>query len=105
MTFTDIPEVANRDLILSKVPRESAKLGRIFRFALTFNGYEYWGSDKCGHIANKRMHNTLTELRTCLFFEQRRYRHFGHPPDTEDEQYIRSLICKIREMIVSGRVD
>ena len=105
MPFADIPDIANCDLTLSDVPAPDSELGTIFHFALTFDGYEYWGTEKCGRIANKRRHKTLTELRTCLFFEQRRYHHIGEGPNVEDEQYIRSLITKVKAMVVAGRTD
>ena len=35
-------------------------------------------------IANERRDSTLTDLRTCLFFECRRWRHYGDDPDEED---------------------
>ena len=50
----------------------------------------------CAEIANARRHNSLTDLRTCLFFEQRRWRHFGEDPEGEDMAYIREVVEKIR---------
>jgi hypothetical protein len=38
--------------------------------SLTFNGYNVWGSfETCAEIANAQRHDSLTNLRTCLFFE------------------------------------
>jgi hypothetical protein len=79
----------------------------IAHFALTFDGYRYWGSfDKCATVANsavKRyaskglMPTSLTDLRTCLFFEQRRWRHTGELPTAEHEKlYIYALLEAIR---------
>jgi hypothetical protein len=42
-------------------------------------------------------------LRTCLFFEQRRWRHFGDEPDEEAMEYIRSVVQKIRAKLAAGQ--
>ena len=79
------------------IPREKAGWDEIGKLALTFDGYEYWGSfEKCAEIANAQLDSTLIDLRTCLFFEQRRYRHFGSEPQGEDLEYIKSIVRKIR---------
>ncbi len=62
---------ANLDLTLEDIPLPSMPWREMSSFALSFDGYEHWGSvDKCADIANARPPVTLTELRTCLFFEQ-----------------------------------
>lgn len=96
-------EIVNRNLRLSNIPNPDANLGEISEFALTFDGYNVWGSfEKCAEIANSRNHGSLTNLRTCLFFEQRRWHHFGKYPNDDSMAYIRSLIEKIRNMVASG---
>jgi hypothetical protein len=37
-----------------------------------------------------------------LFFEQRRFNHFGREPEGEDLNYIRSLIDRIRSFVASS---
>lgn len=78
----------------------------IVEFAVTFNGYEaLGGTGPIGSLANSvvsewrssgRLPDNLVELRSCLFFEQRRYRHFGEDPDEADMPYMRALIEGIR---------
>lgn len=93
-------EIANAELTLADVPAAEADWETIQRFALTFDGYAASGSsDKCAEVANARRHGSLTELRTCLFFEQRRWRHFGEDPDAEAMQYIRDVLGKIRSRV------
>ena len=90
-------EISNTALRLANIPGPNSDWDEIGEFALTFDGYKVSGSfKKCADIANAQQHNSLTELRTCLFFEQRRWRHFGYEPDEESMQYIRELIEKIR---------
>ena len=98
-------EISNKDLALSDIPTPEASWGELGEFALTFDGYSVWGSfDKCAEIANARRRESLTDLRTCLFFEQRRWRHFGESPDAEAMMYIRGLVEKIRNRVAVGDV-
>ena len=91
--------ISNEDLRLCDVPPVDASIDALFVFALTFNGYANGGFDACAEIANQQLHGNLTELRTCLFFEQRRYRHFDEDPGPEAQAYLRLLITKIREKL------
>ncbi len=107
-------EIANADLTRFDVPSSGAAWAEIGKFALSFNGYEYWGSfEKCAEIANRwrdayhsesSLPDSLAELRTCLFFEQRRWRHFGLDPDEEGTNYIHAIVERIRERVRSGDV-
>ncbi|MDB5300421.1 MAG: hypothetical protein JWO87_2084 [Phycisphaerales bacterium] len=100
-----LPEpIDNNRLSVTDVPDESADWQAISLFALTFNGYEANGSlENCAAIANERRNETLSDLRTCLFFEQRRWRHYGDEPDDKAMAYIRYLLEQIRGKLVSGR--
>lgn len=96
-------EISNTELKLTDLPACGAGWNDISEFALTFNGYRELGSfDQCAEIANARRHDSLTDLRTCLFFEQRRFRHCGEEPDEDDIQYIHALIEKIRHHVAQG---
>ncbi len=107
-------EIANADLTELDVPSSGAAWAEIGRFALSFNGYEHWGSfEKCAEIANRgrdayraegSLPDSLTELRTCLFFEQRRWRHFGLDPNEEGTDYIHAIVERIRERVRSGEI-
>jgi hypothetical protein len=92
-------EISNVELTLERIPSPEATWDKIGEFALTFDGYKAHGSFKvCAEIANDHRLNTLTNARTCLFFEQRRWRHFGYEPDEEAMEYIRKVIGRIREL-------
>jgi hypothetical protein len=54
----------------------------------------YW--EENGHI-DPRLE--IEQLRGCLFFECRRYRHFGHAPGIQDVPYIRQLVHSIRDAV------
>jgi hypothetical protein len=96
--------IANDDLVLANIPASDADWGEIMPFAHTFDGYKIMGSfEACAAIANERRQETLTELRTCLFFEARRWRHFGEDPDPLAMEYIRGLLTQIRDRIATER--
>ena len=47
----------------------------------------------------------LADLRACLFFEQRRWHHFGDTPDEESMTYIWALVEAIRNRVLAGEVE
>mgnify|MGYP006291675067 CR=1 FL=1 len=90
-------EIPNEYLRLVDIPADDATLRELIQFAHTFNGYEALGSfERCAEIANARDHTSLTHLRACLFFEARRWRHFGDDPAPEDLDYWYDLVRQIR---------
>ena len=107
------PEIPNSFLRESDLPASAAEVENTWnQFALTFDGYAHWGStDKCGEIANhcaevyyrsRVLPESLMELRTCLFFEQRRWHHFGTEISPESMTYIQALIAAIRTNLKAG---
>lgn len=99
-------KISNHELIARHIPATNADWLTISQFALTFDGYKSAGSfEKCAEIANTRRNTTLTELRTSLFFEQRRWRHFHEDPNKESMIYIRALIEMIRSKVEIGALE
>jgi hypothetical protein len=99
-----VREIANSDLTPGDLPSPYAEWECIGDFALSFNGFKHWGSfEKCAEIANAARHESLDDLRTCLFFEQRRWRHYGDEPDEAAMTYIRDIVEKIRAIV--GKAD
>ncbi len=79
-------------------------------FALKFDGYaEMGGSEECATFANSvrarwqssgSLPSKLGDLRTAVFFEQRRWRWGDEAPFTEDEwRYWHALVNAIRELL------
>lgn len=91
------------------VPSQGAEWSTINRFARSIDGYERCGSfEACARIGNgvrDRFRRTaelpadLFELRIALFFEQRRFHHFGEEPKGGDMEYIRRLVAAIRREV------
>lgn len=106
-------EISNEDLTLDDIPGPKFDDWRNFdSFALTFDGYDYWhgkGRDP-GTIANRAwatyretgdLPQSLTELRTCLFFEQRRLHHWGTGPEKDHAKYLIALLEAIRSAVTA----
>lgn len=98
--------IPNSLLIERDIPSRRAAWKNIYPFAHTFNGYEHWGSVKrCREVArqgivlhksNQELPQSLTDLRTCLFFEARRCKHFEKAPTKIGMVYIHDLVEAIR---------
>jgi hypothetical protein len=110
----DEHRISNQDLRAGDVPGPQTAWEAVAKFALSFDGYKRHGSfARCAAIANRReaaykkngaLPRTLDDLRTCLFFEQRRWRHFGQEPDAATMRYIRALLTGIRSALRSSRL-
>jgi len=64
-------------------------------------------SNRCATAYAERqvLPESLTELRTCLFFEQRRWHHFGEDPNGQSGTYIHALLEGIRRKVQSREVE
>lgn len=108
-------EIDNADLTEDDIPEPYAEWRTIVPFALSFNGYDFCGSfEKCAVInsknvklyrAKKILPNSLTELRTCLFFEQRAWNHLGYGTNEEAMEYVHALIEQIRVKVRAKEFD
>ena len=93
-----------RQLLLARIPDPEGELWEWERFALTLNGYDVMGGfEPCADLANSGTPTTLTELRCCLFFEQRRERWNGG--FTTNVVLIRHLLRAIRQKVKAGELD
>jgi hypothetical protein len=98
--------ISNAALRLSDLPEPNADWGVIIPFAHTIKGYEIHGSvEACAEIANEHRHETLMDLRTCLFLEAGRYRHYGENPDESEMEYNHDHIEKIRAKVIANQRD
>ena len=104
-------KIPNNQLIEGDIPSQRAVWKNIEPFAFTFNGYDQWGSfKKCREIAllgitayrnNQGLDQSLTDLRTCLFFEARRWKHFKKKPTQQGMDYIHALLGAIRLRVLA----
>jgi hypothetical protein len=101
-----MPKIPNSQLLEEDIPSKRAAWTKIVPFAQSFNGYEHCGSvQKCREVAkegvalykeNKDLNQSLTDLRTCLFFEARRWKHLKKKPTPSGLKYIHALLEAIR---------
>ena len=106
--------IPNAQLIEADLPARRATWIKIQSFALTFDGYEHWGSfKKCSEVAHlgvslHRKHEplvqSLTDLRTCLFFESRRWKHLEKEPTNKGMNYIHALVEAIRLRVLAKEI-
>jgi hypothetical protein len=99
-------KIPNSQLQEDDLPSSRASWTKIAPFAQSFNGYEHCGSvQKCREVANqgvilhkgnKDLNQSLTDLRTCLFFEARRWKHLEKKPTRSGLKYIHALLDAIR---------
>jgi hypothetical protein len=108
----EIKEAPSDALRPEHVPGASATWNEITWFAAQFDGYVRYGDRYLGDLANgsvafwERHHLieprlSLDDLRGCLFFEYRRYHHFGHVPSSEQTPYLRALVEAIRQSVAA----
>lgn len=98
-------EIGNSELTPADIPSFTEAWAHIEPFALTFDGFKYWGSvEKCAEVAQTGRPGSLTELRTCLFYEARRWKLVGRSPDAAAMKYIRAMVYAIREKVNSGEI-
>ena len=107
-------KIPNSQLLEKDIPSSQASWKKIFPFALTFDGYEQWGTfEKCQEVAklgidlfrrNQKLSQSLTDLRTCLFYEARRWRHLDKNPNKKGMEYIHALLAAIRVRVIAGEI-
>lgn len=106
----DFPgEVPDAALTMNDLPAAGADADEFERFALTTNGYKRLGTfRRCANLGNATIARwretgelpaSLRDLRCALFFEQRRWRHFGEEFDEETLAYARALVEAMREIV------
>jgi hypothetical protein len=104
-------KISNSKLVEKDIPSSSASWKKIQPFALTFDAYEHWGNfEKCREVARlgissykdrRSFSQSLTDLRTCLFYEARRWRHLEKNPNRKGMEYIHALLDAIRLRVLA----
>lgn len=95
--------VCNSQVTSAMVPARGAWWESIEEFALTYDGYAYWSD--VAELGNSTMQrwtrdhvlpSTMHELRGCLFYEERRWHHFGEEPSGRGAEYVWALLDAVR---------
>ena len=98
--------IPNAELDLTAVPRRGESWDAVSDFALSYDGYAYWDdlSTLAGRVLQRwtrrrSLPATLDELRGCLFYEQRRWNHFGEEPTGRSAEYMWAMVEAIGAMV------
>ena len=91
--------IPNAELGVTDVPGRTDSWDTVSDFALSYDGHGYWadlpslaGRVLQGWTRRRCLPDTLDELRGCLFYEQRRWHHFGEEPTGRSAEYMRALV-------------
>jgi hypothetical protein len=97
--------IPNAALDITAVPRRGESWDAVSDFALSYDGYAYWDdlSTLAGRVLQRwtrrrSLPATLDELRGCLFYEQRRWNHFGEEPTGRSAEYMWAIVDAIGAM-------
>lgn len=108
--------IPNSELSLELIPPFRADYNNsITPFALTFDGYNYCGSQKkCfelaldildGYKKTGSFSYSLSQLRSALFFLQRDIRWSGYDIDVENLRYAHALVEAIRDRVAAEQIE
>lgn len=99
-------QISDKELTLADLPATDAEERAYHEFAMSTNGYVRMGNNqRCAAFANAAigawrqsgvLPDTIKELRVCLFFEQRRWHHFGDGFNDETAAYVHAIVAKLR---------
>jgi hypothetical protein len=94
--------IPNAELDIADVPRRGESWEAVSDFALSYDGYAHWDdlSTLAGRVLQqwtrrRSLPDTLDELRGCLFYEQRRWHHFGEEPTGRSAEYMWATVDAI----------
>ncbi|HXQ75682.1 MAG TPA: hypothetical protein VN791_04235 [Acidimicrobiales bacterium] len=100
--------VPNAQLRVHGIPDRGETWDVVSSFALSYDGYAYW-DDVC-ELATRRIRSwtrlhtlptSIDEVRACLFYEQRRWHHFGEDPNGRGELYVWALLDTLRNLVAA----
>jgi hypothetical protein len=104
--------MANALLRVHGIPRHGDSWDAVSSFSLSYDGYAYW--DDVSELAtrstrhwtrDRTLPSSVDELRACLFYEQRRWHHFGEVPNGRGERYVWALLDALRNVVAARTVD
>jgi hypothetical protein len=88
--------ILTRELAMSDIPNADAPLKKINEFARTFSLGEVGNEVEEISLDSRFDDLSIKQLRYILYYEQRRWNHFGRDYDTETELRIRLLLREIK---------
>jgi hypothetical protein len=101
--------VPNAQLRVHGIPDRGDTWDAVSSFSLSYDGYAYW--DDVSELATRRIRSwtrqhtlptSIDEVRACLFYEQRRWHHFGEDPNGRGEKYVWALLDTLRNLVAAS---
>ena len=100
--MVEFKKISSGYLVPSDVPGVGADWNEIVVFSSTFDLAEmHYGQLASRELSSIDQNASLIELRSLLFYQWRRWNHFGRPPETGDMTGIHHLIECIRAHVES----
>jgi hypothetical protein len=100
--------VTNGQLRVHGIPDRGDPWEAVSSFSLSYDGYAYW--DDVSELATRRIRGwtrdrtlpaSIDEVRACLFYEQRRWHHFGEEPNGRGALYFWALLDTLRSLVAA----
>jgi hypothetical protein len=100
--------VPNGQLRVHGIPDRGDPWDAVSSFSLSYDGYAYW--DDVSELAtrwvrgwtrDRTLPTSIDEVRACLFYEQRRWHHFGEEPNGRGAQYVWALLDTVRSLVAA----
>jgi hypothetical protein len=100
--------VTNAQLRVHGIPDRGDPWEAVSSFSLSYDGYAYW--DDVSELATRHVRvwtrdrmlpASIDEVRACLFYEQRRWHHFGEEPNGRGAQYVWALLDTLRSLVAA----
>ncbi len=98
----EFKKIPSQYLVHSDIPPEGADWHAIVTFASTFDiDVLHYGKLPSTDLSSIDDTMSLDELRSHLFYQWRRWNHFGRPPELVDMAGIQRLIERIRAQVTN----
>jgi hypothetical protein len=103
--------IASEQLNPDTFPQKRDPFNILVAFAYSFDGYAHFGMEACAALANETLStfyhtnilpNDMDILRTCLFFEARRWSLYQREPDNKGLIYMHALIDRIKKKVLES---
>jgi hypothetical protein len=103
--------ITNAALTPGAIPQRREMWDAVSAFSLSYDGYAYWNDlpelaarSVSGWTRNHTLPSSIDEIRGCLFYEQRRWHHFGEDPHGRSAEYVWALLDALRGLVPSVAV-
>jgi hypothetical protein len=98
----------NGQLRVHAIPERGDSWDAVSSFSLSYDGYAYWEdvselATRCvrSWTRDHALPTSIDTIRACLFYEQRRWHHFGEDPNGRAADYVWALLDRLRTLVAA----